>query len=380
MSGAHGVGTAVLGGGFMATVHSRAARAAGARLVGGLSATPDGTARAVAELGLGTAYRTLDELVDDPRVDVVHVCTPNALHHEQALRVLESGKAVVCEKPLATTVDDAHELAVTARARGAVATVPFVYRFHPLVREARARVAAGGLGDLVTVDASYLQDWLVGALSDNWRVGTETGGASRAFADIGSHLVDLVEFVTADRVQRLASVKRTVHATRAEHRAVRTEDAVAVTAVLDSGALATLLVSQVAPGRKNSLRFEIGGTEASMAFDQESPDQLWVGRRRSSELVSREAEFLAPDAARLSVVPAGHPQGYQDAFNAFVADTYAALSRGIAPDGLPTFDDGLRAAAVTDAVLRSAQDEKWVDVDTVAATASTQEESAWATR
>ncbi len=352
---------AIVGGGFMAEVHSRAARAARAEPAGIVSSTPERSAAAAERLGIGRAYDSLEQLLDDDSIDVVHVTTPNALHAAQAAAVLASGKDVVCEKPLATTVTDAE--ALVAAAAGHTATVPFVYRFHPLVREARARFASGAAGRVLTVNASYLQDWLLAAGDDNWRVDSEKGGRSRAFADIGSHLVDLVEFVSGDRVTRLSATKRTVFAERAAHAGITTEDAAAVVIETATGAIGTLLVSQVAPGRKNRLWLEIAGSAESVAFDQEQPETLWVGRRAGSLLVPRDADQLSADAARLCVVPSGHPQGYQDAFNAFVADSYAAVA-GESPDGLPRFEDGLRAVRITDAVIDSAESGTWIEMGT----------------
>ncbi|WP_022901967.1 Gfo/Idh/MocA family protein [Humibacter albus] len=355
------LGVGVVGGGFMATVHSRAARAARARLIGVSSSRPERAAAAAAELGIERAYDSFDDLLADDAIGVVHITTPNTLHAPQALRALQAGKHVVCEKPLATTVADARALADAAASAGRIATVPFVYRFHPLVREARTRFAAGAAGRLLTVSGTYLQDWLLETTDDNWRVDENAGGPSRAFADIGSHLVDLIEFVTGDRVERVAATKRTFFGTRADHDSITTEDAVAVAVQTASGAIGTLLVSQVAPGRKNRLHIELAGSAESVAFDQEQPETLWVGRRKGSLLIPRDADQLADDAARLVTTPAGHPQGYQDAFNAFVADSYAAIA-GAEPEGLPRFADGLRAVIVTDAVIESAEAGTWVDV------------------
>jgi len=352
---------AFIGGGFMAQVHSRAARSARGRLVGGASSSPASAERAAASLGLDRAYASPAELLADDSIDLVHICTPNATHADYALAAIDAGKHVICEKPLATNVRDAEELAARAAAAGVSATVPFVYRYHPMVREARARVAAGELGTLLTIQGAYLQDWLLTESDDDWRVDEKLGGPSRAFADIGSHLCDMLEFVTGDRISRLAATKRTVFSERSDHSDIATEDAVALVVQTHSGAIGTLLVSQVAPGRKNRLVFEISGASESLRFDQEHPETLWLGRRAGSQLIDREREQLSADAARLSVLPAGHPLGYQDAFNAFVADAYAAAG-GDAPEGLPTFADGLRAVQVTDAVLRSAASGGWEEV------------------
>jgi len=354
----------IIGGGFMARVHSAAARAAGASVVGIATSSAAGGQRAAAALGIPRAYTSPAELIADDAIDVVHVCTPNSSHAAYALAALDAGRHVVCEKPLAIGVDDAALLALRAAETGAVATVPFVYRFHPMVREARARVARGDAGAVLTVRGDYLQDWLLTETDDDWRVDAGSGGPSRAFADIGSHLVDLLEFVSGDRIVRLMATSRTVFSTRTRHSDIGTEDAVALIVETASGAIGSLLVSQVSPGRKNRLSIEIGGSVESIAFDQERPETLWLGRRTGSQLLQRDAHSLTPDAARLSVLPAGHPLGYHDAFTAFVADGHAAVAGG-APDGLPTFADGLRAVRITAAVLEAAASGGWVAVPAV---------------
>jgi len=352
----------IVGGGFMARVHAAAARTAGAEVVALASSTPESAARAAASLRVARAHASVADLVDDPAVDVVHVCSPNASHAPVALAALRAGKHVVCEKPLATTSQEGEALVAAASAAGRVAAVPFVYRYHPMVREARARIARGDTGRVLSVRGSYLQDWLLESDDVDWRVDSAAGGPSRAFADIGSHLVDLLEFVLGDagRLVRLSSTTTTVHRERGG-RPVDTEDEAAVVFETVGGAIGTLFVSQVAPGRKNRLLIDVAGTVESLEFSQEEPETLWVGRRRGTEVLARDAAALSPDAARLSIVPAGHPLGYVDAFAAFVADVYDAVGGG-EPEGLPTFDDGLRAIRVTEGVLAAAAGRRWVDV------------------
>ena len=351
----------MLGGGFMGRVHSRAARSAGAVLDSVASSRPERSAQAAAELGFETSASASELL--ERSFDAVHICTPNDVHAAQSLQALDAGSNIICEKPLATDSTDARAVLARADEAGLLGTVPFVYRFHPMVREARARFAEGQAGTLLTVDARYLQDWLLASGDENWRVESERGGPSRAFADIGSHLVDLIEFIVDDRISSLVATTRTVHPRRGGT-AVTTEDTVAVTVEFASGAIGSLLVSQLAPGRKNGLTVEIAGTKASMRFEQERPEQLWFGQRADSRLLVRDPDSLSADAARLCMVPAGHPQGYQDAFNAFVADSYAYFA-GERPEGLPTLRDGVRAVLVTEAVLRSVRERAWVDVESL---------------
>ena len=373
----------VAGTGFIGEVHAHAARRAGARLVGVAASTPDRAQAAAARLGADRGFSSAEALAIDPGVDVVHICTPNRLHAPLVEAALAAGKHVVCEKPLATSAAAARRLVASAAASGAVATVPFVYRFYPLVREARARVASGAIGRIRLVHGAYLQDWLATEDDDNWRVDPTEGGASRAFADIGSHWCDLVEFVTGDRIAAVSAEAATVlpeRVTRAGahafarsgdgsppgggRRAVTTEDISVVLFRTAAGVPGSVVVSQVSPGRKNSLCVEVAGSTATLSFDQEQPERLWVGRRAGSEVVVRDPATLDPAAAPYAVLPPGHPQGYQDGFDAFVGDTYRAIGAGdaAAVDGLPTFTDGARAAEITDAVLRSAGSHTWEEV------------------
>jgi len=384
-----GLRIAVAGTGFIGRVHARSARLAGAELAGVAASSPESAERAAAELGAARAFASADELVTADGIDVVHLCTPNHLHEPLALAALAAGKHVVCEKPVALDGDGARRIAAAAADAGRVVAVPFVYRFHPLVREARARVAAGELGPVRVLHGTYLQDWLLGADDTNWRVEPGLGGASRAFADIGSHWCDLVEFTSGARITRLLAHTATTVSSRATGdrptfaaaggggpapsapgrsgagalatEDVATEDVALVLFETDAGGSGSVVVSQVSAGRKNHLAFELDGTEAALAFDQERPELLWVGRREGATLVPRDAAHLAPDAARLATLPAGHGQGYHDCFDLFVADAYAAVS-GVAPEGLPLVGDGVRAATITDAVLASARSLSWIEV------------------
>jgi predicted dehydrogenase len=366
----------IVGAGFIGAVHARSARLNGARVVGVAASTPERAEQAAARLGADRGFPSAEALVEAPDVDVVHVCAPNHLHAPLALRALDAGKHVICEKPLATSAEVARDLHDAAAGSGRLAAVPFVYRYYATVREARARIDAGEAGAVQLVHGTYLQDWLLSPEDDNWRVDAALGGASRAFADIGSHWCDLAEFVTGHRIARLSARTRTAVAERrhdptraafgsvsenGELRAVDTEDIALMQFETDRGAVGSLVVSQVSAGRKNRLWLEVDGTEAAVAFDQEDPEVLWWGRRDAATLVRRDPAALSPPAARLAFLPPGHPQGYADCFDLFVADAYAAIA-GDAPDGLPGFADGLRAVRLTEAVIASARSERWIDV------------------
>jgi len=352
----------IIGAGFIGEVHARAVRAAGGVLAAVADRDAESAAAAATRLLAQRAVPSAEELVAADDVDVVHICTPNHLHAPLAERAMAAGKHVICEKPLSTDVDSARRLAGLAGAASVVTAVPFVYRFYPTVRDARGRVRRGDVGSLRLVHGSYLQDWLSRPEDHNWRVDASLGGGSRAFGDIGVHWCDVVEFATGHRIARLVARMMTIPR-GGDRSGQRTEDAATVLFETDRGALGSVVVSQVSPGRKNRLWFSLDGARASVQFDQELPDALWVGGREQNALVHRGAESSTGDAARYNIVPVGHPQGYLDCFTAFVADVYAAAA-GDTPDGLPTFDDGLRAAVITDAVLTSARSGGWVEVPT----------------
>lgn len=345
------VRSVIVGTGFMGAVHARAVRRAGGAVVGVVSRTGSAAGWDV------PAAASLGELLDHVDADVVHICTPNSVHAQQVSVALASGANVICEKPLGISVAEAGSMLESAEARGVVHAVPFAYRFYPAVRELRARLRSDG-GRVFLIHGGYLQDWLATSDSDNWRVDPSTGGPSRAFADIGVHWCDLAEFVTGDRIVALTAVVSAVHDRSASQ---PTEDLAALLFRTAGGATGSMQVSQVSWGRKNRLQLFIDTELAAFGFEQEQPDRLWVGGASGAAILERGAGFAAVDAVRFERVPAGHPQGYQDCFDAFVADVYSAIE-GATPDGLPTFADGYRAAVLTEAVLASAAAGAWVEV------------------
>ena len=370
------LGAAIVGTGMIGAVHRRAALLAGAIVRGVSASSPERAADVARDWDVPRAYRDIEEVLADPQVQVVHVCTPNHLHRAMAQAALEAGKHVICEKPLATTLEDAQALAALAASSGQVATVPFLYRYHPVVREARARIAQGELGPLRLIHGSYLQDWLLDPASNNWRVDPVLGGASRVFADIGSHWCDLVEWVSGERFVDVSAAFETVIAQRAAAtglsfatpaaggamQSVSSEDVAAALFKTGNGTLASLTVSQVSAGRRNRLWFEIDGAQAAVAFDQEDSERLWIGLPdQREEIFVRGPGAGSAEQRRLSVLPPGHAQGYGNCFDAFVADTYRAIVAE-RPEGLPTFEDGLRSALIVDRVIASARSRAWTPI------------------
>jgi predicted dehydrogenase len=370
---------------MVAAVHADAIRRAGASVVGVAASTPERSQAAARRVGAGRAFDSAEELAVSQEIDVLHVCTPNALHAPLVRAALSAGKHVVCEKPLSLTGADCDALVELAANSGLVNAVPLVYRYHPLTAEARERVRHEELGPIRLIHGHYLQDWLARPEDNNWRVDPAVGGASRAFADIGSHWCDLLEWITGHRISELTAATQTVlpqrsaasretftgsgaesaaETAQSEQIDVTTEDAVQVLFRTDRGATGALVVSQVSPGRKNRLWFEIDGAERSLSYDGEDPENLLFGGRDRTEILRRDA--LGEQASRINAVPAGHPWGYRDCFAAFTEDVYAAIgdpeAAAKADPLFPTFADAARTAHITDAVLTSAAHRSWIEV------------------
>jgi predicted dehydrogenase len=370
---------AILGAGMIGEVHRRAAILAGAQVLGVMASTPE-RSRDVAEAwGVEQAYGSIDEVAES-KADVVHICTPNVSHVPYAVTLMKAGKHVLCEKPLGVSLEDARQASEVARDTGVVNTMPFAYRFHPMGREMRAKVQAQEFGSVNLIHGSYLQDWLLNPKSTSWRVDAKAGGPSRAFGDIGSHWCDLVEWVTGDRIARLVAttsitIKQRPAATAASFSAaesdaplvdVQTEDSALILFRTVNNIAGSAVISQLSAGRKNRLWVEVDGMHQSAVFDQEQPEQLWIGTEAGAQVLVRDPNHGSAEQRRLSTLPAGHPQGYAQCFENYVADSYAAVEahagHGEVPEGLPTFADGARAAEICDAMLRSAASGEWVSV------------------
>jgi predicted dehydrogenase len=376
------LGAAVIGTGFIGTVHLEQLRRIGVQVRGVLGSTPErGQARASA-LGAPKAYASLDELLDDASVDVVHVTSPNHLHVPQARQILDAGRHVVCEKPLAMTAAESADLVRAASSSGRVNAVNFNIRFYPLNQHARELVAAGRLGDVRLVTGHYFQDWLLHDTDWNWRLEPDKGGALRAVGDIGSHWLDLVSFATGLSVTSVMADLATFIPVRRQPRGpvetfatersaetlpreMGTEDVASILLRFSNGARGALSVSQISPGRKNSLQWEIDGSEGAAAWDSEMPDHLWLGHRDApNETLLRNPALMGPAARAAAALPAGHVEGFGDTFAALFRAIYADVAAG-RPSERPlyaTFADGHDEMLVNDAIAESAGTGRWVDV------------------
>jgi predicted dehydrogenase len=374
----------VAGTGFAATSHLDAlARVPEVEVVAISGSNAERTRALAARYGVPHAYDGHDQLLEHAGLDAIHNCTLNRLHHEISLGALERGLHVLSEKPLALDSRQSGELVAAAARAGVVNAVCFNYRHYPVVAQLRAMLAGGEYGKPHFVHGAYLQDWLLLPTDWNWRLETADAGLSRAMADIGSHWTDLVQHVTGDAIVEVLADLATLHAERIrpEHEVeafqqadgegvgvrIETEDFGSVLVRFASGARGSFTVSQVSAGRKNGLWFEVDAAKGAFYWHQEDPNRAWVGRRGAPNLeLTRDPSSMDPRAARLTRLPAGHPEGWLDALHGVVWDFYDAVAA--AHDGRPhegelaSFEDGHARVCLVEAVMESDREQRWTRV------------------
>ncbi len=375
---------AIVGTGWMAAVHTEALRRIGVEVVGMVGSSPERT-RSKANPLLPQPYDSLDELLAVDGLDSVHITSPNDVHAEQARAALAAGKHVVCEKPLGVDSSETAELVGLAAEAGVVNAVCFNARFYPLNQHAAALVRAGEIGQPRLISGQYLQDWLLLETDWNWRLDAGRQGALRAVADIGSHWLDLVQFVSG---QRVVEVFADLHTFVTERRRpvgevetfaaagvdadvprvreqMESDDAAGLLLRFDGGGRGVCTISQVSGGRRNRLAWEIDGDASSLAWAADDPDHLWIGHRgRPNEIVEKDPALLTPEGAAATAFPGGHVEGYPDTFRALFTAVYADIAAGepAKEPNYPTFADGHDIMAVCDAITASAHSSAWARV------------------
>lgn len=373
---------AVVGLGFVGRAHVESLRRFGIPVRGALGSSGETTAAACKSLNLERAYTSLDELAADPAVDVVHLCTPNYLHFEQASRLMRAGKHVLCEKPLTMDSAESELLVALARESGKVGGVAYNLRYYPLCQEARALIEKGAIGQPKLVHGSFLQDWLLFPTDWNWRLDPKLGGQLRAVSDIGTHWFDLVTWITGRKVTELCADLVTIVPIRQKPRGrvetfqkadpanadpvpIETDDYASVLFHLEGDLSGAMTVSQVSAGRRARLWFEIDGTDGSLAWSSEEPGTLWIGRRdRANEELPKDPALLSPQARRYAAYPGGHTEGYPDTFVQLFRDFYAYIEAGElkAARTFPTFETGNDEMVLCEAIERSSRTRAWVEV------------------
>jgi predicted dehydrogenase len=378
------IGVGVAGTGFIGPAHIEGLRRIGIQVMGLAEETQEKAKQKAAELGIPHAYNSLDEMLADPNIDVVHIATPNYLHHPHAKAALLAGKHVVCEKPLAMNTKQSGELVQLAVEKKLVNAINFNIRMYPLVQQARSLVQSGQVGDLFILQGSYLQDWLLFPTDWNWRLEPELGGTLRAVGDIGSHWLDLITFITGLHVEEVYADFKTFHPTRRKpakpletftgklltpedyiDQPINTEDYATVLLHYENGVCGVLTVSQVSSGRKNRLFFEINGSKSSLVWDSEKPNELWIGHRTEpNQNLMKDPSLLLPEARAVSSYPGGHNEGFPDTFKQLYSKVYDYILAGDydkTPD-FPTFADGHYEMQLCEAIERSARERTWIRI------------------
>jgi predicted dehydrogenase len=356
--------TAIVGGGFMGRVHAEAVRR-----LGSVEAIPVG----------GRDEAAFRAALANPGIKAVHICTPNAAHFPMAKAALEAGKHVLCEKPLAISSTEAHALVALANEKALRNCTCHNLRYYPVVQHMRRMREDGDLGEILVVQGTYSQDWLLYDTDWNWRVTTSDSGPSRALADIGSHWCDMAEHITGQRITSLCADLQTFHKTRKKPKgavetfsratgdyetvSVESEDFGAVVFRMGDRARGAFTASQVSAGRKNRLSIEIYGTKSGVAWDQERPDELWIGNRNTAnQLIIKDPGLLKEGARSYADLPGGHSEGYDDTFKQVFRRFYASIENPEAMPEYPEFADGLRQLIILEAELESNHRHAWAYV------------------
>ena len=375
--------TAIFGTGFMGRVHIEGVRRLGNVEVVAVAGSSEASAKSfAAAMGVERSTGDYKTLLADASIDAVHVLTPNALHYPMSMAALEAGKAVLCEKPLTVTSKEAKAMVALAAKNNLANAVCHNLRYYPVVQHIRRIIESGELGEILHVQGTYSQDWLLYETDYNWRIETERNGALRAMGDIGSHWMDMIQHLTGLPITGVCADLATFHKTRKKPKVaiqtfagkklkpkdyedveIATDDWGAVMLHLGDRARGAFTVSQVAAGCKNRFAFEIYGTKAGVQWNQEEPDRLWIGHRNHpNQLIVKDGSLLHPKAAEYAELPGGHSEGYDDSHKALYKRFYRKVADPSAPVDYPTFEDGLRGMILLEKVAESAKKQKWVKV------------------
>jgi len=379
------INAGIIGTGFIGPAHVEALRRLGNVEVAAVAERDADLAKAKAEqLSIPKSYGNYQQLLANPDIQVVHNCTPNHLHFEVNRDILAAGKHIVSEKPLAMTSTESRELVRLAEQAGVVHAIDFNYRYMPLVQQARLMCQEkADVGRVLAVHGSYLQDWLHQETDWNWRLVPEMSGESRAVADVGSHWCDLIQFITGLKIVRVMADLVTIHPTRKRPKVevetyagkilkpedledveIGTEDYASVLLEFDSGAHGVLTVNQCAAGRKNRLFYEIDGSKCALSWDQEQPNELWIGRRDGpNQTLMKDPSLLYEEAQDYAHYPGGHNEAYPDGPKNLFRNVYGFIAGQRTGGDFATFVDGHNEIAICEAVLQSSKAKQWVDVE-----------------
>jgi predicted dehydrogenase len=379
--------TAIIGSGFMGGTHLEALQRIGGVEVVMIASDDVKNGKSLVDKFSVQEFSTdWKKAIANSDVDVIHNCTPNHLHFEINKAAVKNNKHIISEKPLTVNSKQSAGLLQLLKKHNVVNAINFNYRFYPIIQHAKSMIDQREVGDIYLVHGNYLQDWLYYKSDFNWRLDNDLGGDSRAIADIGSHWCDMVQFLTGSKIKRVFADLVIIHKTRIKPEQavetfkgkekkssagkevpIKTEDAGTVLIQFENGAKGVFTVSQVSAGRKNHFWLEVDGSKKSFSWNQENPNELWIGHRdKPNEVLIKDPSLLSEEARKYASYPGGHPEGYPDGPKNLFASVYNYIREGKNPKmdkpDFPTFEDGHIENKIVDAILKSNRLKRWVNV------------------
>jgi predicted dehydrogenase len=377
------VKTAIVGTGFMGKVHAENVRRLGnVEIAAVVGSRPERAEKFAESAGIPFATGDLQDVLKNQEIAAVHICTPNVDHYPMSLAAIEAGKAVLCEKPMTMNVDEARRLVDAAKQKNAINCVQHNLRYYPVLQQVRQMIRRGDLGEILIVQGTYSQDWLLYDTDWNWRLDAKSNGKLRVMGDIGSHWMDMIQHLTGLSITAVCADLAIFHKTRKRPKGsvetfsgkkgisgeyetfpIDTEDFGMVMLHLGDKARGAFTVSQMSAGRKNRFAFEIFGTKSGIAWDQEQPDTLWIGHRNEpNQILIKDGSLFYPEAAKFADLPGGHSEGYDDSHKQVFKNFYARIADPSIPIDYPTFEDGLHGMILLQKVAESSEKQVWVKI------------------
>ena len=372
----------VVGTGFIGVAHVEALRRLGNVEVLAItdSQSPEIKAKT---MNIPNSFTNYKKMIDTLDLDAVHICTPNNTHHEIAMYAMKKGINVICEKPMTKTLDEAKDMYEYSKKHNIVNAVNFHNRFNPMVHQLKRMVAHGDLGEIFSIHGAYIQDWLLLDTDFNWRINSKESGKTRAVADIGSHWIDTIEYVTNLKVTEVFAEFLTYHKTRKkilnpvetfstinladskyDEVKIDTEDIAMIMLRFDNGAIGNAFISQMFSGRKNKISIFIGGSKQSAEWDSERLNELIIGERDSyNKLFDKDPAILNPETQSIVNYPGGHVEGFPDTFKQCFKQVYNSIeTNNNNLNDFATFKDGYRQMLLEEKIFESAHNKKWIKI------------------
>jgi len=374
--------SAVIGLGFIGAAHIEAVRRLGFVDVVAVCDPVDAHQKAAVN-HIDQSFSDYKDMIEKLDLDFIHICTPNYTHYEIAAYAIEKGINIILEKPMTMTVDEGKKLAALAKKHKVVAAVNFQNRFYPAAHYLKELIGSGEIGDITSISGSYLQDWLLYETDYSWRLETSKSGSTRAIADIGSHWIDLIEYISGLRITEVMADFKTVYHKRKKAKGqnltfsqkskaasveyeeipIDTEDMASLMLRFENGAVGSALINQMFAGKKNSIDVKISGTVASVEWNLDDLSNVVIGRRSSpNQIVTKDAGLMGKDTASLISFPAGHAEGFPDAFKQGFKQIYSKALDDKSETFFADLEAGLREMIICEKIRESSQKNSFVKI------------------